>query len=221
MQLANELHRRGGAGMNRMFRGGCQMLALLLVCWSGYAGADDTAEPKAIVENLHEALLVAMKQASTLGFQGRYKLLEPTLNKAFDFPTIARIVTGRHWKSLSAEKQQVFLEVFTKLSIATYANNFDAYSGEHFETRAVEPKRDAVLVKTALIKSDGKAVELNYLLQKQKDRWQIVNVIAEGVSDLSLKRADYSAVIGSDGIDSLIGKLNGKIATYESGTKSP
>ena len=39
-----------------------------------------------------------------------------------------------------------------------------------------------------------------------------MNVVAQGVSDLSLKRADYTAVIKSEGFDSLINRLEKKIA---------
>jgi phospholipid transport system substrate-binding protein len=147
-------------------------------------------------------------------FKGRADKLAPTLQQVFDFTTIAKIVTGRHWAKLSAEKKREFIAVFTRLSTATYAENFKSFGGERFETRVKEDKKNAQLVKTALVKTDGKEVSLNYLLTKNKEMWQIVNVIAEGVSDLSLKRAEYTAVIGSDGIDALIAKLNAKVASY-------
>ena len=75
-----------------------------------------------------------------------------------------------------------------------------------------------MLVKTVLVKVDGDKVTLDYLLRKSDGLWRIVNVIAEGVSDLSLKRADYTAVIKNEGFNSLITQLNGKVASYgESG----
>ncbi|MBI4696303.1 MAG: ABC transporter substrate-binding protein [Gammaproteobacteria bacterium] len=194
-------------------------LGLLMGLWTASAPAAPTDDAKAVVEKLHDTLLNAMKDAQKLGFKGRYALIEPALRTAFDFETISRIITGPHWKTLNDAQHLKFIDVFTKLSIATYANNFDGFSGEHFETASSEEKRGNMLVKTFLVKSDGKKVDLNYVLQKHGDAWQIVNVVAEGVSDLSLKRADYTAVIGSEGFDSLIAKLNEKIASYESGSK--
>jgi phospholipid transport system substrate-binding protein len=44
-------------------------------------------------------------------------------------------------------------------------------------------------------------------------------VIAEGVSDLALKRSEYGAVIGKEGIDALIAKLEAKIASYAANNK--
>ncbi|MGH8605553.1 MAG: ABC transporter substrate-binding protein, partial [Gammaproteobacteria bacterium] len=63
----------------------------------------------------------------------------------------------------------------------------------------------------------GEAVRLDYVLQTKSDEWLIVNVIADGVSDLSLKRADYTSVLKSKGFDDLITVLNDKIAKYGAG----
>ena len=45
-----------------------------------------------------------------------------------------------------------------------------------------------------------------------------MNVVAQGVSDLSLKRADYTAVIKTEGFDSLINRLEKKIAEMSQGS---
>ncbi len=177
------------------------------------------SSPQATVEKLHGALLETMREGKSLGYQGRVSKLEPVLRGSFDFSTIARLVTGRHWAKLDKAKQQAFITVFTQLSIATYADNFSSLSNERFETRGVEDKKNTQLVKTAIVKPDGKEDTLNYALTKSTDGWRIINVVADGVSDLSLKRAEYTAVIGSNGIDTLIAKLNAKVASYEAANK--
>ena len=72
-------------------------------------------------------------------------------------------------------------------------------------------------MRTVIVKADGERVTLDYVLRDNEGMWQIVNVIADGVSDLSLKRADYTAVIKSEGFNSLVSKLSDKIAYYGSG----
>jgi len=170
--------------------------------------------PKDTVERLHATLLDTMQQADKLGYPGRVEKLAPILKELFDFPTIARLVTGRHWPKIPDASRTRFIDVFSRLSAATYADNFKSFGGERFETRATEDKKSAQLVKTALVKPDGKEVSLNYLLARKGDLWRIVNVVADGVSDLSLKRAEYTAVIGTEGIDALIAKLEAKVASY-------
>ena len=71
-----------------------------------------------------------------------------------------------------------------------------------------------ILVQSQLIKSDGGQVQLDYLLHRTGSRWRIINIIAEGVSDLALKRADYSAFLKNNGFEALLKKLNEKISQY-------
>ena len=192
------------------------ILALTTFCTLA-AAVENMDVGKTVVEKLHQNLLQVMTKADTLGFSGRVEALDPVLAEVFDFRTISRIVTGKHWKTLNDEQRVEFIDVFTKLSAATYASNFSDFSGEAFETLAVEEKRGNLLVRTVIVKADGERVTLDYVLRDNEGMWQIVNVIADGVSDLSLKRADYTAVIKSEGFNSLVSKLSDKIAYYGSG----
>ena len=197
---------------------GTLTISLLALCHFALATVAQS-DSQAVVEKLHATLLNVMRDANSLGFTGRVQMLNPVLAETFDFTTIGRIVTGNStegWNALDDTQRGRFLDVFAQLSAAAYASNFDGYSGEFFETLAVEEKRGHVLVKTVIVKSDGDKVTLDYVVRENNGLWQIVNVIASGVSDLSLKRADYTAVIKSEGLDSLIGKLTDKVANYTS-----
>jgi phospholipid transport system substrate-binding protein len=124
-------------------------------------------------------------------------------------------VLGKYWETFNNEQRSRFVETFTQLSIATYAANFDSYSGEHFK---MIPEKEVtggrILVQSQLIKSDGGHVQLDYLLHRAGSQWRIINIIAEGVSDLALKRADYSAFLKNNGFEALLKKLNEKINQY-------
>jgi phospholipid transport system substrate-binding protein len=191
------------------------MLALLvlLLLVPAVAPAADTAAK--VVEGLHDELLIVMKQALKLGYTGRYQRLAPIVTASYDFPYISKVVVGRYWRSFTAEQKSQFIEIFSKLSIATYANRFGGYSGEHFKTISEEElKRGHRLVETVLIKANGEEIELDYILHQNNAQWRIINVIAEGVSDLSLKRADYTSYLKRYSFDALLEKLNEKINQY-------
>ncbi len=168
-----------------------------------------------VVEKLHSALLAVMKDGEKIGYQGRYDQLAPVIQSSFDMTFISRTVLGKHWEGLNKEQRSKFVEAFTRLSTATYAANFDSYSGEHFKMiPEKETEGGRVLVQSQLIKSDGGKVQLDYLLHRTGNEWRIVNIIAEGVSDLALKRADYSAFLKSNGFDALLKKLNEKVGQH-------
>ena len=62
-------------------------------------------------------------------------------------------------------------------------------------------------VSTAVVRADQPDVALEYLLQNNSDSWRIINIVADGVSDLALKRAEYQRVFASGGIEGLIAEL--------------
>ena len=185
----------------------------LFIALPNVSAADRSATE--VVETFHSTLIAVMKEGDKLGYQGRYDQLAPAIGSGFDMPFISKTVLGKYWDSLDNEQRSRFVEAFTQMSIATYASNFDTYSGERFKTIS-EKKVDGgrILVQTQLIKSDGGQVRLDYLLQHTGGEWHIVNVIAEGVSDLALKRADYSAFLKSKGFEALLQKLKEKIRQY-------
>ena len=201
------------------------LLRILHICVLGFgllanvgARAEASAAAKP-VDALHTALLAAMKQGGKqAGYKARYSALEPVITNSFDFPTIAKLVLGRNWAGLKPEQQKKFIETFSKLSVATYASRFDSYSGERFESLG-ETKQNGnnMLVNTQLVRTNDQPVSLNYLVSIGQDGTaRILNVVADGVSDISLKRSEYGSIISSDGFDALIEKLNAKIAQYES-----
>jgi phospholipid transport system substrate-binding protein len=193
--------------------------ALALVAAPGRA--DDPAPPASpVIEKLHEALLSAMKRADELGFEGRYELLEPVLRNTFDFDFMAEKAVGRHWRELSPEDQKRMRDVFARFTLSTYANRFAGYSGERFEIRSEQPApRSTVFVRTELVRPKGEEpIEINYRLRRTASGWRIIDVLLRGtVSELALRRSEYSSVIKRDGFEALVTDLEEKIADLASG----
>jgi len=181
------------------------------------AAAADVSEAAATVERLHGALLEIMRNADELGFEGRRERIAPVIEQSFDFEFISRLALGRHWAELTPEQRDQMVEAFGRLSVATYAARFDGYSGEVFETDRVEQARKGRVLVRSRIETPGEPEEganLDYLLHEVGGEWRIVNVIANGVSDLSLKRAEYGAIMRSQSFEALLELLNGQIKEY-------
>ncbi len=196
------------------------LLFAVLLAFAPAAQATETPEsgPKATVERLNAALLEVMRDADALGFEGRYAKLEPVLTEIFDFPAMARIALGGHWSSISQAQRDAFTRAFSDYSVAVFANRFDGYGGERFEVLGTqEARRGAVLVQNQIVKSDGEAVEINYLTRPEKDGggWRIVDTILGGTaSELAARRGEYSSIIEKLGITALIQTLKDKTAGF-------
>ena len=189
-------------------------LLLCITSLGSSTGRAGEATPSEIVERLNAVLIEVMRGAEALGFQGRYARLAPVLSASFDFPLMARISAGRHWRALDAATRGRFVEAFGKVSIATYAARFDGYDGERFEVLGAAPaRRKTVLVRNNLVRSDGETVAIDYLLKASKGRWRAVDVFLEGkYSELALKRSEYGSVIKNHGVEVLIRRLDEKAA---------
>lgn len=190
------------------------LTVLLCVCFSSWSlAAEMTA--RQVVEDFQAQLIEVMKQGKELGFQGRYAFLDEAVKKSHDLPKIARIVVGRKWEELTSEQQARLEAVFTQLSVSAYAHNFKEFSGESFNfVSDEETGRGGVVVHTNLKIPGEKDVKFDYMMKKKDDNWQIINIIADGVSDLALKRSDYTSVLNREGFDALIAKINEKIESY-------
>lgn len=174
-----------------------------------------TAGAKTIVVDFQDTLLNTMREGRKLGFQGRYKKLEPAIVNSHDLTKIARIVVGKEWKKLSDEQKQELTDVFSRLSISAYAHNFKEYSGETFEFISEDvTTRGGIIVHSVFVLPKDKDVKFDYMLKKKGDNWRIINIIANGVSDLALKRSEYTSVLKRQGFEALIAKINEKIDNY-------
>jgi phospholipid transport system substrate-binding protein len=128
---------------------------------------------------------------------------------------MATISAGKYWKTLNERQRRSLLDTYTEWSIATYAGRFNDYSGEKFEVVSEsKPVRDTVTVISKLIESNKEETVFYYKLKKMEGGWRIVDIQISGVSQLALTRAQFVSVIGSKGLDGLIGMLRDKIKHF-------
>lgn len=168
--------------------------------------------PRAVVEEFHARLLAVMKEGPALGHVGRARRLQPEVERTFHLPVMIQVATGTFWRQASPAQQDALVAAFTRFSTATYAKNFKKYAGERFETVAERAgPQNTTLVDTRIVKSDGEAVEITYVMKKGADAWKVVDVVVDkGISELALRRSEFSRQLKDSGIDSLVATLNRK-----------
>jgi len=199
-------------------RRGFLIAAAMLAIGSGispsYAAAQGPGDPKAIVQAFYDALEETMKQGEQLGFDGRYKKLEPVIHQTFDVPVMAKIAIGSAWTNFTADEKNRMLDAFDRYMVTTYAARFNSYKGQKFEVGEVKtPAESRALVETKLYKSNGEPVALNYLFRPGTDgTWRIIDIYLSGaISEMARMRSDFSATVTSGGADGLIAALEQKI----------
>ena len=180
-----------------------------------YAEEGKSLSARQIVNDFQAELLEVMKNGKALGYSGRYQRMDKMVKTSHDLKKIARIVVGKEWQKLTSAQQERLVDVFSQFSVASYAYNFKDYSGESFKYDSEEQTaRGGVIIHTYLVIPDDKDVKFDYMLKKKGDSWQIINIIANGVSDLALKRSEYTSILQREGFEELIAKINEKIEKY-------
>jgi phospholipid transport system substrate-binding protein len=179
-------------------------------------------EPTAVVDTLHEQLIGVMKDADELGYEGRFRQLEPVLNRLFDIPFMAEKSVGRYWRKTGDEDRARLLTTFGRFTVANYAGRFDGYSDQIFETVKEEVSaHGTILVHSRLVEPNGDAVQLNYRLRPAEGGWRIIDVYLNGtVSELALRRSEYSSLIQREGFAALLVALDERIHDLAAG-KTP
>jgi len=174
---------------------------------------EDTAAARAVVESFHEVLLGCMQETDELGFQGRYDRIFSALGESFDLPLMARSALGSTWKQLEDQQLSDFIELSRRLSATRYADNFDGYDEQRFETRSEKPAaRGTILVMTKLVQPKDENVSFDYRLRRTKDGWRIIDVQLDGlISELAVRRAQYRSLIEREGFARLMEVMESKI----------
>ena len=195
------------------------LLAVLLLVATPARADEDTGDNGAIqvVERFHEQLIEVMRNAETWDYAQRRGRLAPAITENFDTTFMARVASGTHWKGMTNEDKVAVVTAFRGFTVANYAARFNGYSGQQFETVEETPRgAKRSFVKTKLVKANGEAVEIDYLLRLKGEKWLIVDIYLEGrVSELALRRSEFAPILSGSGTAALVSELRSKIASLE------
>jgi phospholipid transport system substrate-binding protein len=174
---------------------------------SAWAAPADPAAAK--VDSLDASLIEAMKAGKAAGAQGRFKLIAPTVEAAFDLPAMLRVAVGPEWSKMSPDDQAVLTTAYRRFAIANYAKNFDGYSGQKFVMSPDVLVRGADKIVSTQLTGGGTDVSLKYRLRDSGSGWKVIDVFYNGaISQVTTQRSDFAATLASGGAKALAVKLN-------------
>lgn len=218
MGASSKQVRHGCFGL-RLARRMAEGLALLAISAGACAAAD--SEPAAlaratqVVERLHNAL-AGIADSADESLDARFRAIQQVISETHDFRDMSRFLLRREWADLSGKQRRMFEERFIVLSTSQYASRFARLGRDSTEIVGVEMASSTrAYVHASLTDADGDEVPLSYTLQRTADAWRIANVVANGVSDLALRRAEYSSLLRNEGFEVLMEHLDEQIAALD------
>jgi phospholipid transport system substrate-binding protein len=172
-----------------------------------HAAPADPAAAK--VDSLDSALIEAMKAGKSAGAQGRFKLISPTVESAFDLPAMLRVAVGPDWTKIAPDDQAALTAAYRRYAIANYAKNFDGYAGQMFVLSPDVQVRGADKIVSTQLTGGGADVSLKYRMRDAGAGWKVIDVFYNGsISQLATQRSDFSATLANGGAKALVAKLN-------------
>jgi len=167
----------------------------------------ETPSAAARIQTYYQELMPTIRQAGRLSVRERYKGFAPAITAAFDLATMTRLAVGPAWKNFSPAQQTAAQDAFSRFIVADYANQIKDYSGESFivdPQTSLETRGGGEIVKTRLVQSTGRIVNINYLVRGER----VIDVYLNGtISDLATRRDEFASIIASGGADGLIKRL--------------
>ena len=201
--------------LNIIIRFKIVLVVLLLGITPSQVSASETPSSR-VIDDFHADLLSVMKKATVLSARERYKKLEPSLDRAFEFNFMIKLAAGSAWRKASKWEKSNLSRAFRRISIANYVYRFNGYSGQRFDTIKTTPAaRKTKLVLTNIIiprkNKQPEVIKLTYVTKKFGTIWKIIDILLNGgISELSVKHSEYRTILRTGGLQILAEKLNKK-----------
>jgi phospholipid transport system substrate-binding protein len=176
--------------------------------------------PTAPISRLDDALLAAMKSGQTTPFSQRFATLAPVIEQTIDLDAVLAASVGLGWTALPDDQRSPLRAAFLRYTVASYAANFNSWSGQTFELSPTVRTlgNGEVIVRTKLVSTDGSARPLDYVMHDAQSIWKAVDVLENGsISRVAVQRSDFRGLLESGGVPALMTALRQKVTTLSGG----
>ena len=203
--------RQQGGSMNKS--GICTAIVLVLAltvlpltAFAATAKATVETEVGKILDHLKDPAFKEMAK------EDQIEKIRSIINTVFNYTELSKRTLGREWKKFSAEQQEEFKGLFGKLLERSYADRVLAYTSEKIEFgKEVELRKNKVEVESAIITADNKSIPVNYRMVFKNDKWQVYDVVIEGISLVQNYRSQFREILAKKTPEDLLNTLREKV----------
>jgi len=128
----------------------------------------------------------------------------------FDFDEISRRALSRHWAPRTPDEQAEFVALFSDLLERSYMNRIEAYAGEKITFTGEALDGSFATVRSRVVTQRRSETALDYRMHVREGRWQVYDMLIDGVSFVSTYRSQFDRVIQAESYGSLVDRLRKK-----------
>ena len=104
------------------------------------------------------------------------------ISSSFNFEKISQRVMGEYWNKCLYEQKSGFVELFTSHLKCSYVKKANPLFGERIISLKEKQFSKFANVQTTLLTKSGKEVSADFYLLRENGKWQICDLVMEGVS---------------------------------------
>jgi phospholipid transport system substrate-binding protein len=137
--------------------------------------------------------------------------LRQTVARRFDFEEMAKRSLAAHWKDRTPAEQKEFVALYSDLLENTYIRKIERYENEKVVYLDERLDGDYAVVKTKIVDKKGLNIPVDYRVLREKDKWEVYDIIIEGVSLVNNYRTQFTQIMRSGSYDDLVRRLKEKV----------
>lgn len=136
--------------------------------------------------------------------------IRQTIIKRFDFEEMAKRSLAAHWKDRTPAEQKEFVALYSDLLENTYIRKIERYENEKVVYHDERSDGDYAAVKTKIVDKNGLSIPVEYRIFRKKDKWEVYDIVIEGVSLVNNYRTQFTQIIRSGSYSDLVKRLREK-----------
>jgi phospholipid transport system substrate-binding protein len=185
-------------------------VALLFAAAASPALADPAADARAAMQGTIDAVLKVLRTPGSSEATRRSEI-EEIAKQRFDFTTMSKLVLKRDWKRFTPPEQSEFVGEFTEYLSASYGTRIARYANEEVVTLGARAEANQdVTVQTAIKGGQFDGATVDYRMRLISGKWQVIDVVIEGISLVSNFRSQFADVIAKGGPQELLKRIKAK-----------
>lgn len=186
---------------------GKALAAWLMV--AGAAVASPVTGPREAVESAIVRVLSVIQDGEVNGkaVTDRRAEVRRIARELFDYDEMTRRTLSRHWSQRTADEQAEFVALFSDLLERSYVSRIEAYAGEKINFVGESIDGGFATVRSKVVTQRRSETVLDYRMHVRDGRWQVYDVLIDGVSFVSTYRSQFDRVIQAESYGSLVERL--------------
>ena len=134
-----------------------------------------------------------------------------TVLERFNFGEMARRSLATHWRDLTPQQQEEFVNLFTELLEKSYVDKIENFSDEKILYLGEQVDQGIATVKSKVVTKKNVEIPIDYKLLQRAGKWEVYDIIIESVSLINNYRVQFNKIIRTKSYPELVRLMKVKL----------